>query len=48
MNHKFRGIFKMPFSLGMLLVATLFLDGCNVTRKDFSLVSTIAFQRGLI
>ena len=41
MNHKFRGIFKMPFSLSVLCAAALFLGGCSVTRKDFTLVSTI-------
>lgn len=39
MNHKFRGIFKMPFSLGVLLAATLFLAGCSATQKEFALVS---------
>ena len=40
MNHKFRGIFKMPFSLGVL-AAMLFFTGCLTQEHNFALVSTI-------
>ena len=39
MNHKFRGIFKVPFSLGVLCAAALFLGGCSATQKELALVS---------